>query len=178
MRIETERLIIREFTSKDVQHVHVYAKDPVVSQYMAWGPNSMEDTVGFINRAMDTVKEEPRTTYELAIEDKSTGLIIGGTGITIIDSDGTKAEIGYSINPTYWLKGYATEAARAIVDFGFDYLQVHRIRATCDVRNLGSAKVLEKCGMVREGLMRSHMKLRDGWRDSYLYAIVEEDERY
>jgi hypothetical protein len=75
----------------------------------------------------------------------------------------------------FWGKGYATETANALVDFGFDKLNLHRVFATCDPANTASAHVLEKIGMKREGRMREHMWARGKWRDSLLYAILEHE---
>jgi ribosomal-protein-alanine N-acetyltransferase len=85
--------------------------------------------------------------------------------------------MGYALHPDYWGKGYATEAAQAIVNFGFKHLKMHRIWATCDVKNKASEKILKKCGMKKEGRLRSHMLLHGHWRTSYLYAILETDKR-
>ncbi len=62
-----------------------------------------------------------------------------------------------------------------MLGFGFRTLRLHRIYATCDPRNIGSAKVLEKVGMQKEGRMRENLKLKDGWRDSLLYSVLEQD---
>jgi len=72
-----------------------------------------------------------------------------------------------------WL--YATEAARALLTFGFGQLRLHRIFATCDPANTASARVLEKIGMQREGLLREHEWVKGRWRDSFLYAILDHE---
>ena len=72
-------------------------------------------------------------------------------------------------------QGYATEAARALVSFGFGTLRLHRVFATCDVRNVASARVLEKVGMRREGHCRGDKWVRGQWRDSYIYAMLEDE---
>ena len=73
--------------------------------------------------------------------------------------------------------GYATEASEALLAFGFDKLELHRVIATCDVGNASSARVLEKIGMRREAQFREDAWIRGVWRDSYLYAILEEEWR-
>lgn len=69
----------------------------------------------------------------------------------------------------------ATEAARLLIDFGFKELHLHRIYATCDPRNIASYKVMEKLGLTFEGRMRENLLIKDGWRDSLLYSILETD---
>ncbi len=75
----------------------------------------------------------------------------------------------------FWEKGYATEASRALMDFGFAELGLHRIFATCDPANTASAHVLEKLGMKREGRLREHKWSKGKWRDSFLYAMLEQE---
>ena len=90
-------------------------------------------------------------------------------------------EIGYIFNPAYYNKGYATEAALAIIKHGFTNLGVHRIIGNCDQRNVSSQRVMEKCGMVREGAFRknAYFHLDENWKprwvDSYTYTILDED---
>jgi [ribosomal protein S5]-alanine N-acetyltransferase len=71
--------------------------------------------------------------------------------------------------------GYASEVAKKLISFGFLQFKLHRIYATCDVRNIASAKVLEKCGLILEGRMREDLLLRDGWRDTFIYSILEQE---
>jgi RimJ/RimL family protein N-acetyltransferase len=78
--------------------------------------------------------------------------------------------MGYLISPAAQGQGYATEAARALLDFGLTTGGLHRITATCDPENTGSVRVLEKIGMSREGHLRDHFLIRGAWRDRLLYA--------
>jgi RimJ/RimL family protein N-acetyltransferase len=71
--------------------------------------------------------------------------------------------------------GFATEVAKLLIEFGFRELNLHRIYATCDPRNIGSSKVLEKIGMSKEGRIREDLLIKDGWRDSLLFSILEQE---
>lgn len=87
-----------------------------------------------------------------------------------------KLEIGYGMARTHWDKGYMTEALRAVINWAFTQPDVYRVQALCDVDNIGSARVMEKAGMTREGLLRRyvlHPNISDEPRDAYLYAIVK-----
>lgn len=88
------------------------------------------------------------------------------------DSEG---EVGYLLQRDAWGQGYATEAAAAVVNAAITQLGMHRIIATCAPENAASARILEKLGMRREGHLRRHMWLRDHWRDSYLYAVLDDE---
>lgn len=173
--LETERLTLREFEESDLQAIQEYASDPEVVRYMEWGPNSEEDTRAFLERTLEQRRKRPRVEYGLAVILKSETKLIGSGGITIASSVHKEAELGYSFNRRFWGQGYATEAARAFVAFGFEELGLHRICATCAPANVASARVMEKIGMRREGHLREHRWIKGKWRDSYLYAILEQE---
>lgn len=175
--LTVDRLALREFAQDDWQAVHEYAADPEVVRYMTWGPNDEEQTRGFIRRGMAGQEEFPRRKYELAIVLQAETRLIGGCGIVVSDPDDNGGWIGYCFNRRYWGQGYATEAATALLAFGFAQLGLHRIWATCDPANLASAHVLEKSGMQREGHLREHKWEKGRWRDSLLYAVLEHEWR-
>ncbi len=173
--LTTDRLILREFREDDFAAVHEYGCDPEVVRYMPWGPNSEEDTRSFIERAIVCRLDDPRHTYELAVALKDGGRLVGGCGIHAINFSNRSAYMGYCFHRDAWGRGYATEASRALLAFGFGQLGLHRMAATCDTGNAASAKVLEKIGMRREAHLREDTLLRGQWRDSYLYAILEDE---
>ena len=173
--LKTERLILREFEESDWEAVHFYGSDLEVVRYMPWRPNSVENTRKLIQRAIAHQRDDPRREYELAVTLRAGGGLIGGCGITMTSSQHRGAYIGYCFDKRVWGKGYATEAARAIVAFGFEHLGLRRIVATCDTENLASARVMEKIGMTREGRMREDMQIRGRRRDSFLYAILKHE---
>ncbi|MGA3191879.1 MAG: GNAT family N-acetyltransferase [Candidatus Bathyarchaeia archaeon] len=119
----------------DWQSVHRYASDPEVVRYMSWGPNTEEETKGFIQRALAGQNERPRRNYTLAIVVRNENELIGSCSICVSNLDNREGWIGYCLNRCFWGKGYATETANALVDFGFDKLNLHRIFATCDPAN-------------------------------------------
>jgi RimJ/RimL family protein N-acetyltransferase len=124
---------------------------------------------------MSTQNEQPRRDSTLAIVLKDKGKVIGSCGIQVSNPENREGWIGYCLNRSYWGKGYATETARGLIKFGFEQLGLHRLFATCNPANSASAHVLEKSGMKREGHLREHKWSKGKWRDSYLYAILEQD---
>ena len=86
-------------------------------------------------------------------------------------------EIYYKIIPKHWGKGYATEIAKALINYGFNDLKLHRIEAGAAVQNLKSLRVLEKIGMTKEGIRRKILPIRGEWVDGHQYAIIEDDLR-
>jgi RimJ/RimL family protein N-acetyltransferase len=171
--LSTDRLLLREYAAGDEAAVHAYGSAPRFVEFMTWGPNTEEQTRAFIARQMEARQREPRTAFGLAVTLRADGRLIGGCGIHRSTGPDRAGWIGYGLARPFWGQGYATEAARALVGFGFGTLGLHRIFATCDVRNVASARVLEKVGMRREGHLREDKWVRGQWRDSYVYGILE-----
>lgn len=175
--IRTEQLLLRELQNRDREAVHKYSSDPEVVQYMDWGPNTDKDDGEFLERTMAARKENPRRNFTLAIVMKDTKRLIGSCGIHESNPADREGWIGYCLNRQYWERGFGTETAKALLDFGFDDLSLHRIFATCVPANTASAHVLEKSGMQLEGHFRQHRWVKGKWRDSLLYAILDEERR-
>jgi RimJ/RimL family protein N-acetyltransferase len=93
----------------------------------------------------------------------------------MVSVDATEGDIGYELAPQHWGHGYATEAARAILRFGFTQLRVHRIWSYCVAENTGSAHVLEKLGMRLEGRLREKEFYKGCWWDTLMYALLEQE---
>jgi ribosomal-protein-alanine N-acetyltransferase len=177
MRIETERLVLREFRQKDWRDVLAYWTDP---RYQRFNPDHehIEHAVrGLIGRIVTSQTERPRRAWQLAIVHRADARLIGNCGIRVNDPARREANIGYELNPRDWGCGYATEAARAILRFGFDELGAHRVWAECVADNTGSARVLEKLGMRREAHFREHQWYKDRWWDTLIYAILDHEWR-
>lgn len=177
MILTTDRLLLREFEESDWQAVLEYQSDPLYLRYNPWTYRTEEDVRAFVNMFVIQQKEEPRTKFQFALVLQTEGRLIGNCGIRKRHPDATKADIGYELNSRYWGQGYATEAARAMLAFGFQTLELHRIWADCVVENVASAHVLEKIGMQREGRLRERKWMKDRWWDMLVYAILEQEWR-
>lgn len=168
--IEMGRLVLREFTMEDYEAAHAYASDPRVVEYMSFGPNKPDDTRRFLERAIEKQRQSPRASYTLALT--FGGELIGGCGVTVTSVELGEGEIGYCMRPEYWGRSIGTEAAGALIGFGFRELGLHRIIAKCDPMNVASWRVMEKNGMRREGRLRENVVIRGKRRDSLLYSIL------
>ena len=173
--IETARLLLRETRPEDEDDVHEYASDPCVSRYESWGPNTREKTHEVVARRLKAQQEWPRDEIDLAVELKSEHRVIGTMKLHIKDHEKSSAYIGYVFNRRYWNHGYATEAARALLNSAFRDFNLHRIWATCDTRNVASSRVMEKLGMRREAHFVKDAFQKGEWCDSYLYAILADE---
>lgn len=173
--MEKVNISLREFQLDDWKDVHEYASQERACTYQPWGPNSEDQTRAFVGKIIEDAKEELRTRFVFAVTIEDDTKVIGAGEINVRDLGNRRGEIAYIINPQYWGNGCATEVARLLLQFGFSQLKLHRIFATCDPRNITSSKVLEKIGMKYEGRMRECLLIRDGWRDSFLYSILEDE---
>ncbi len=171
--LETKRLVLRKYREDDFDAVHEYGSDPEVTRFVPFGPNTPEETRGFLDRAISSYSNPDFIKLDLAVTLKETGQLIGGGSIRK-DKEET-ASIGYVLNRRFWGKGYATETAQALLEFGFSHLNLHRIFATCDEENPASVHVMEKIGMRREGHFLEDVREKGQWRNSYLYAILAKE---
>lgn len=172
--LQTERLVLREFRAEDVEDVHEYASDAEVVRHMAWGPNDQEATRQFVHRKLLEQREEPRRVWDLAVVERDSDRVIGSCGLRM-DEEGGQAALGYCYRRDMWGQGLATEAALAVLRFAFEEMDLHRVSATCDARNVSSARVLEKLGMRREGHFIESLFQRERWRSSCAYAILRRE---
>lgn len=154
--METERLLLRPFRLHDVEDVLSYASDPEWARYLPVPqPYTKADAERFLAGQL-LLDREVRPTW--AIE--YAGAVIGGINMRF-DFNNRLGEMGYSIAPSHWGKGLATEAARTLMDAAFSaYANLNRIRAMADSRNVSSLRVMEKLGMVREGVLRQNRLVR------------------
>nr|WP_104909899.1 GNAT family protein [Nostoc sp. 'Lobaria pulmonaria (5183) cyanobiont'] len=175
--LETQRLILRDFVKSDWPAVHKYASDPKVVRYLTFGANSEEDTKNFLQTEISLQGEEHHQHFALAVTLKPRKQLIGICRISIQDTDNKIGSIGYCLTQEFWGQGYAPEAVKAVVSFGFQQLDLHRIFANCHPENIASARVMQKIGMQQEGYLREHHWIKGEWRDSWLYAILEHEWR-
>lgn len=173
--LATPRLILREFAEDDFDAIRAYAEDPQVVRYMDWGPNTPAMTRQFLDERLAAQRVWPRLAVDLAIEVAVEGRMIGAARLTVGDAANRVGDIGYTLHRAYWGRGLASEAAAALARIGFETLGLHRLWASCDARNLGSQRVLEKLGLRREGELRGNIWARDGWRDTLIYAALAEE---
>jgi RimJ/RimL family protein N-acetyltransferase len=167
--IVTERLQVRRFTEQDWPAVHAYTAQPTVMRYMAKSVMTAADTKLFIEKQL----ADDTTDYALIRQaDKQ---LIGHMVFHPWFAPRTH-EIGWIVHPDYQRQGYASEAALALLGYGFEEMGLHRIVATCQPENPASYGVMEKIGMRREGHFRQCIhRGGDTWWDEYFYALLAEE---
>jgi len=172
--LQTARLTLRSYTSADIPDLVrlAGAREVAATTLRIPHPYTEQDGRDFIEAYAG--KSEPETRY--AITRSADGQLCGGIGLRM-DEPHQHAELGYWLGVPYWGQGYATEAARAMIKYGFETLGLHRIYASYVPTNVASGRVLQKIGMLREGLMRGHVCKWGKFLDLEYYGMLNTDPR-
>ncbi|MBU0697067.1 MAG: GNAT family N-acetyltransferase, partial [Bacteroidetes bacterium] len=162
--ILTQRIKLRLIERSDLDSIHKLHSLPETDEFNALGiPKNKEETKAIIEPWIAENELNNIKNYTFAIENRFDGEFIGLFGLKLGNEKYKRGEVWYKIHVDYWKKGYATESLKAVITFGFETLKLHRIEAGCAVENMGSFKVLEKAGMIREGRLRQVLPLKSGW---------------
>ena len=170
----TERLLLRSLTREDAADVQCLAGEYDVASTLLRIPYPYEDGMAeeWIRSCYE--KFEKDETINFAITLRTDKNFIGTMGLEL-EPENERAELGYWIGKPYWNRGYATEAAKAIVAYSFKVLKLNRIYAYHFTRNPASGRVLEKIGMQYEGCFRQHVKKWDNFEDLMGYGMLKAD---
>lgn len=177
VRIVTDRLVLREFAADDWADVLAYQRDPRYLRFYPWSDRTEADAREFVRMFIDQQREEPRCRFQLAITLGDDGRLVGNCGIRRKPENDREADIGFELAPEHWGRGYATEAAQAMVDIGFRELGLHRVSSWCIAENTASARVLERLGLRLEGRLRENVFFKGRWWDTLLYGLLEREWR-
>jgi ribosomal-protein-alanine N-acetyltransferase len=177
MRITTDRLVLREFVIDDWPDILAYQRDPRYLRFYSWSDRTETEVRAFLRMFVDEQSKQSRRRFQLAITLPDDGRLVGNCGIRRKLGNDWEADIGYELAPEFWGRGYATEAALALVDFGFRELGMHRISSWCIADNAASARVLEKVGLRLEGRLRENEYFKGRRWDTLLYGLLESEWR-
>lgn len=178
MEIESKRLELQEITWADLENIHRLYSLPETDEYNTLGiPKDIEESKEMVRLMIEAQQEKERKSYTWKIVRKDSGEFIGMAGINLSANRFRLGEIFYELFPSHWGQGYATEVAKTLIKIGFDDFHLHKVEAGVATENIRSINVLEKTGMIREGLRRKILPIRGEWKDNYHYAIVEDDPR-
>jgi ribosomal-protein-alanine N-acetyltransferase len=173
LTITTSRLVLRPPVMEDADAIFQgYARDPEVTRYLTWQPHAdISVTRAFLARCIDCWAQSTAFPWVLTLADSQR--LIGMIELRISPP---RADLGYGVARPFWGQGFATEAVQAVVGWGITQPEIYRVWAVCDVENKGSARVLEKAGMQREGVLKRwlvHPNIDHEPRDCYCYAKVK-----
>jgi len=176
--INTVRLVLDEFRSEDLQAMIAIDQSPEQHRYNreTFSPATQDEAKVFISKLVSQDYSTRTLPFQLAIRKQGNSRLIGFIGFKRGELEpGGTVEVFYSIYKEFWGNGYATEALRAMVEFGFQVVGLHRIWAGCDIDNAASRRVMEKAGMRFESRWRRDRKRNGIWTDGLGFAILEED---
>ncbi|QGH36952.1 GNAT family N-acetyltransferase [Gracilibacillus salitolerans] len=172
--LETERLLLRQVSLGDVHDIYAYGSNEEVSKYVTWETHkSLDETLAFVEYILN--RYECNYLAPWAIELKEKQKMIGTIDFVSWDTHQHIAEIGFVISQDFWGKGIVTEAAKEVIKFGFNHMDLERIQAKCLVENIGSARVMEKAGMMFEGVLRKAVYGKGKHWDVKIYSILREE---
>jgi len=174
--IETARLRLRPFAETDLDALANILARPDVTQYLDTEPMTRQEVASTLQQriTMNRLNQEGDNLM-LAIEVKETGQLIGSANLIWLSEEYAQGEIGYTLHPDHQGHGYASEATRALMDYGFREIELHRIVGCCDDRNERSIRLLERVGMRREAHFRQIEWVKGEWCSQFVYAILREE---
>ena len=174
--LKTARLVLRPFEPGDLDDLHAYRSDPEVCRYLYSEPGTIEESRQRLDKSltMDELTEEGQwLVLAVTLDDR----VIGDVVLKWVSEQHRQGELGYVFNPAYQGKGYAREAAEAMLRIGFEELGLHRVAAVCDPRNEPSWRLMERLGMRREAHLRESEMFKGEWGDCFVYAMLAAEYR-
>ena len=172
--LRTERLVLRAFKLSDAADVQRMAGAREIASPTINIPHPYEDGMAELWISSHRGASERGELVPLAITLSADGTLIGAISLGL-DQSHERAELGYWIGAPYWGQGYCTEAARAILGYGFGVLGLHRIHSSHFARNPASGRVMQKLGMTSEGCLRHHVKKWDAFEDLVVYGLLRDE---
>jgi len=172
--LETSRLRLRKLSPRDASDLYNYASVPEVAENVSWDYHrNISDSVHFLRIITKYYEDGLPSPWGIVFKENSR--LIGTIGFHVWSKPNYFAEVGYAISRDYWNKGLMTEALLAVLDFGFTKLHLNRIEATCKLNNGASEKVMLKCGMKYEGIMKKKLYAKEQFHDLKLFAILKNE---
>ena len=176
--ILTHRLLMEEVVMEDLTQIHHLHSTKEVDEFNTLGiPKNRDVTKALIIEIIENQKVDPQQQYHLKVCLSKSNEFVGMAGISLSRDKYNIGEIYYKLLPQFWGKGFATEIATNLLEYGFKVFKLHKIEAGVATENVQSIRILEKIGMTREGLRRKILPIRGKWKDNYHYGILDEDPR-
>lgn len=173
--IETERLILRRFEYTDDEAMLKYwvADEKIQSLYSEPVYSTKEEVRGLLDKYIGSYAKEDY--YRWAVIDKENGECIGQIAYFLVDNKNHFAEIEYCIGSQFQCRGYATEATKAVIDFGFNKMNLHKVQICTKTINAPSKRVIEKCGFTYEGTLRDYFFMDGRYVGRLYFSILREE---
>lgn len=172
--LETPRLRLRKLSMRDAGDMFEYASVPEVAEHVLWDYHrNISDSMHYLRIVTQQYIEGTPSPW--GIVHKELGKLIGTIGFHIWSYSNGYAEAGYAISKDFWNMGIVTEAFTEIIRFGFENMNLNRIEATCKLPNLASERVMQKCNMIYEGILRKRLFAKGEFHDLKMYSLLKTD---
>ena len=176
--LETERLVLRPFEDGDLNALYRMQSDAEVARWLYNDPRTLEETRAQLSRKIAGAQLTAEDDWLSAVVvERETGDVVGDMALHWVSEQHKTGEIGFILDPAYQGRGYATEAARAFLTFGFESMGFHRVIGRTEARNTASARVLEKLGMRLEAHLVENEWVKGEWQSELVYAMLEREWR-
>jgi RimJ/RimL family protein N-acetyltransferase len=174
--LETSRLTLRPFLEEDFEALHAMRSNPEVVRYLYEEPTSADQTRSVLDRRIARTSWAKEGDWlAAAVVERESGLTVGDVALFWVSERDRTAEIGFISDPRHQGKGFATEAARALVDWAFATAGLHRVIGRTEARNTASTRVLEKLGMRLEAHFVENEWVKNEWQSELVYAILDRE---
>lgn len=171
--LQTERLLLRPLTMNDAEAMFSYTSKAESFRFLKRNPHqSVDEDRVFLQKAVESYRTH--SDFIWGICEKETNCLIGTCRLFNIDLTDSRGEVSYLIHPSYQGRGIASEAVGALIRFAFEELSLIRVQAHCASENIGSERVMQKCGMQFESILHDYAEIHGSVMDFKLYAIVKE----
>jgi RimJ/RimL family protein N-acetyltransferase len=175
--IETSRLLLRALHPGDLAALHAIQSREDVCRWLPWGPRTQDEVREALELHIAAARDRPADGVVLAMESVATGELIGRVNLSVGPSEHRQGEIGFLLHPDHQGRGYATEAAAAMLALAFETYDLHRVAGRLEPRNVASARVLEKLGMRREAHLIENEWVKGEWQSEAIYAVLAREWR-
>jgi ribosomal-protein-alanine N-acetyltransferase len=172
---ETQRLILREVVAADLEAIHAYGSDPEVLRYLPIEPTTREQAAAQLQAMLNSQREQPRQRVVLAVMPKQATQPVGTVVLRISSAQQREGHLAVCLRRDSWGQGYASEACAALLQLGFERLQLHRVHTTVSVDNQASVRLMQKLGLRNEGRLVEHLQIRGEWLDSFVFALLRRE---
>jgi RimJ/RimL family protein N-acetyltransferase len=174
--LETDRLVLRPFEQGDLRVLHAIHSDEEVARYLYNDARTIEEVGKLLGQKIAGAQlAAPGEWLSAAVVARATGEFVGDVSLCWVSDVHKTGEIGFVFDPAQQGRGYATEAARAFLGFGFESMGFHRVIGRAEARNVASTRVLEKLGMRREAHLVENEWVKGEWQSEVVYALLDRE---
>ncbi len=173
VQLETARFTLRKIEAGDIETLHSYWSDDIVTEYMTASIKTLEES----RQMVELLNSLPETQEGMrwAIVDKHSGTVLGSCGYHNVKAEHRRAEVGYEIGRSYWGRGVMQEVMHAVLQYLFETLFFNRIEAFVTLGNDRSVRTLEKLGFKAEGVLRDYEFAKGEFQDQIVLALLRKD---